>query len=62
MNLHMFKYKEICLTQFPTCTPNLTIFPQVSGLNTDMLSTWFSLNSVYIHSVNLFIFIFIFFQ
>ena len=22
----------MCLTQFPTCTPNLTIFPQVSGL------------------------------
>ena len=23
----------MCLTLFPTCTPNLTIFPQVSGLN-----------------------------
>ena len=48
MNLHMFKYTETCLTQSPTCTPNLTILAVVSTLKLKLHYSFYTGTTVFV--------------
>ena len=48
MNLPMFKYTETCLTQSPTCTPNLTILAVVSTLKLKLHYSFYTGTTVFV--------------